>query len=282
MPWKPPFNTEPPSVPQNQTDPTPRVANPFAPDRPVREIDEGGDIEVLRQASGEWNRTKIIDWPGAQHDPVVSPDGSRLAFVSSYDEVGNYVGDAIFVTFINGSGASQVTSSSEFIPSAPTFSPSGASIAFNGFAVGPNDGSEIYSVNLPSLAVSQWTTNTDWDGNPAWSTYGYIYYWNKASDGRNEYRAVASGGSVTTVAGPFYSNAPTISVSQSRDLSPIDASEAERLLRSFAPTLRYDSGEQFSAISVNAVSQIYNGTDPEDSNRLMDENDTMIATSNRR
>jgi Ca2+-binding RTX toxin-like protein len=98
-------------------------------------------------------------------DPAYSPDGSRIAFVST--------GNQIFVMNADGSGRRQVSTT----PTAkmePTWSSDGSRIAYvsNSFDVDGQTDLEIWAINADGTGRTQLTSNTFPDTQPAWSPLG--------------------------------------------------------------------------------------------------------------
>ena len=102
-------------------------------------------------------------------DPAVSPDGSKIAFISA-DPGEPY---QVFVINADGTGRRQVTSSSP-AKSQPAWSPDGARIAFvaNSFDVDGQTDPEIWSIALNGAGATPLTANTVADNYPAWSPDG--------------------------------------------------------------------------------------------------------------
>jgi TolB protein len=102
-------------------------------------------------------------------DPVYSPDGTKIAFVSA-NPGGAY---QIFVANADGSGRTPVTSGSS-AKQQPTWSPDGNRIAFvaNSFDVDGQTDLEIWSMNVDGSGLTQVTSNASPDTYPAWSPLG--------------------------------------------------------------------------------------------------------------
>jgi Tol biopolymer transport system component len=96
-------------------------------------------------------------------NPVWSPDGSRVAFVSDKD--GNY---EIYVLRLDGSGVSNVTNHPAF-DADPAWSPDGTRIAFVSDRA---DGSEIFVMNADGSGVRQLTDMREYSYEPDWSPDG--------------------------------------------------------------------------------------------------------------
>lgn len=106
-----------------------------------------------------------ITFSNSSADPAYAPDGSRIAFVSTDNQ--------IFVMNADGSGLRQVTTT----PTAkrePTWSPDGTQIAYvsNSFDVDGQTDYEIWAINADGTGRRQLTNNSFPDEQPAWSPLG--------------------------------------------------------------------------------------------------------------
>lgn len=102
-------------------------------------------------------------------DPVYSPDGTKIAYVSS-DPGSGY---NIYVINADGTGRHAITTG-QGAKLQPTWSPDGTKIAFvaNSFEIDGQTDQEIWTVNLDGTGVTQVTNNTVPDTEPAWSPLG--------------------------------------------------------------------------------------------------------------
>jgi Tol biopolymer transport system component len=98
-------------------------------------------------------------------DPVISPDGTRVAFVNSNNQIA--------VMSAAGGGATPITGSSP-AKQDPTWSPDGTKIAFaaNSFDVDAQTDLEIWVIDASGGVATQLTHNTFPDTYPAWSPLG--------------------------------------------------------------------------------------------------------------
>ncbi len=129
-----------------------------------------GDIFVLDR---EGQICNLTDHPGADWDPVWSPDGTMLAFTSHRSGNSDIWLLAIEQTNGKETRAYNLTSHPSWDYS-PTWSPSGQSVAF----VSERDGDpEIFIQNLEGDTAIQLTFNEEMDRLPVWSPDGkYIAF----------------------------------------------------------------------------------------------------------
>jgi Tol biopolymer transport system component len=106
-----------------------------------------------------------ITFSNRSSDPAYSPDGSRIAFVST--------GNQIFVMNADGSGRRRVTTTST-AKTEPTWSADGTQIAYvaNSFDVDRQTDLEIWAINADGSGRRQLTKNSFPDSQPAWSPLG--------------------------------------------------------------------------------------------------------------
>jgi TolB protein len=92
--------------------------------------------------------------------PTWSPDGSRIAYISTRDDQ-----DDLFVITLDGSSPIQLTNLPED-EHWPEWSPIGEQIAFKAEADGNN---EIYVINADGTSLINLTNHPSADGHPTWS-----------------------------------------------------------------------------------------------------------------
>lgn len=130
---------------------------------------------VIVQNSEIWMRDlqtgeSILLGNGAQ--PAFSPDGKNIVFVK-------YSSDArscsIWTMSTDGSEQVQVTDAKKGYAFHPRFSPDGKRIVFDSSRKDKRD-SDIYIIDTDGNNLTQITTNNSYDGQPYWTTDGYIYF----------------------------------------------------------------------------------------------------------
>ena len=122
-----------------------------------------------------------------------SPDGTRIAFKSERDGIGNA---EIYVMSADGSGVSRLTNNPAF-DGRPAWSPDGTKLAFQS---GRDGNIEVYVMNADGSGVVRLTDNPAFDGEPAWSPDGTKIAFQSERDGHDEiYVMNADGSGVTRI-----------------------------------------------------------------------------------
>ena len=109
---------------------------------------------------------------GNGYQPCFSPDGEKIAFVK-------YSSDAkscsIWMMDKDGSNPVQITDAKKGYAFHPRFSPDGKKIVFDSTKKDKKD-SDIYIIDIDGNNLTQVTINKSYDGQPYWTTDGYIYF----------------------------------------------------------------------------------------------------------
>lgn len=129
----------------------------------------------------------VVDALGDQRDLSVSPDGLRLAFVST--RTGS---KEIWIANADGSNQTQLTFINGASVGSPRWSPDGTRIAFDGYASGSSD---IYVVPVEGGRPVRLTTDPANEIRPSWSHDGqWIYFgWDRGGT-QQIWKIRASGG----------------------------------------------------------------------------------------
>lgn len=144
-----------------------QVREPYAPDRSELAIvapDDRGILQIWIENANNGQRRRITNLSrGIAYDPVWSPEGGRIAYVSR--EFGN---DEIFVYDIGTETSTQLTfGGNPFIyKQKPTWSPNGNEIAFL-----INEGSttsQIWIMNADGSNVRNISNSISFDRDPIW------------------------------------------------------------------------------------------------------------------
>ncbi|MBN2789459.1 MAG: PD40 domain-containing protein [Candidatus Delongbacteria bacterium] len=120
----------------------------------------------------ETNDTKLL---GRGSYPKISPDGTKIVYVSyELDADENIIG-CIWVMGINGAMPLQLTNRDQGYATMPNWSPDGKSIVYQSYSEYKPD-TDIYTISADGGAAMCHTKNTSEDFAPYWSTDGYIYF----------------------------------------------------------------------------------------------------------
>lgn len=256
--------------------------------------DGGGAIAELTPSVGaaEWSRKVILDWKGSQYEPDISPDGTKIAFLSQYGPSEEWLPfGAIFVVDRDGENPVRVTygvAPEELTAWGLAFSPNGESLAVEGYDY-DDEQAEIYVVDIETGEFEAVTSDSYADGNPDWSDPGRIAF---ISEELGEFGQALASSLITidsdgtdreTLAGPFEEGwyLGRISAPQPVELSPLTGqAAADALLPQFVPTLVYDDEEMFRALRADGAVSVYEGTELSESNYLRRGEGTSIASAN--
>ena len=144
------------------------------------------DIYVM-DADGA-NTTRLTNNPASDFGPAWSPDGTKIAFVSSREGFGN---DEIFQMDADGSNPIRLTNDSAGDYD-PAWSPDGTKIAFTSTRDG---NSEIYVMNANGSNPIRLTNDSATDYGPAWSPDGTKIVFASDRDGNFEIYVMDADGS---------------------------------------------------------------------------------------
>ena len=150
-----------------------------------------GDTDIFAAGPGASPRLeRLTDYAGPDNQPVWSPDGSQIAFVSDRAEAENM---DIYVMNADGTGVSRVTEDAA-LDSGPAWAPDGLRIAFE--RTDASGHAEIYVVSLADGSEERLTSNDVIDAQPDWSPDGATIAFMRNTSGDASLMAidVASGG----------------------------------------------------------------------------------------
>ncbi len=147
------------------------------------------------------SRTNLTNNPSINQDPVWSPDGNRIAFISNRRD------DGLFHLYVmNADGGSPVELNPTFPANQykPAWSPDGNKIAFVGKDTDSYPGGEIFVTQaVAGVDPIRITENTAVDADPAWSPDSSKLVFDSDRDGTTSlYIMNADGGSVTRLTNP--------------------------------------------------------------------------------
>lgn len=162
-----PVSTQAPSTPE----PT---EEPILPCSITFESDRDGNREIYSMHADGSDQVNLTSDPADDYDPVWSPDGTRIAFVSNRSD-GEEGGLHIFVMNADGSSLARISNQgdSQF----PDWSPEGNKIAYSSQG-------DVYVVNLVEDTETNVTNSPEKDEQPKFSPDGQRILWLKG-DGEN-------------------------------------------------------------------------------------------------
>jgi TolB protein len=153
-----------------------------------------GNADIyLMQSNGE-NLRQISNHPGDEMLPEISPDQTKIVFVSDRDTASRN----IFLMNSDGSGVEQLTQNSDYEES-PSWSPDGSSILFTRQIREKGDTSyaangEIFKMDLSTKAVSRLTYKKGYDSGAKYAPDGNrIAFYGSEDDLYNIYLMDANG-----------------------------------------------------------------------------------------
>jgi TolB protein len=161
--------------PTNSPEPSP-TPNPPIPCMIVFDSDRDNNKEIYVMAPDGSNQTNLTNNDADDSDPVWSPDGKAIAFVSNREsDLGG--GQYIYLMAADGSGVKQLSTlpDSKF----PDWSPEGSQIAFSFQG-------DIYVVNTDGTGETNLTNSPEQDEQPKFSPDGQRIAWIRG-EGDNTY-----------------------------------------------------------------------------------------------
>ena len=109
---------------------------------------------------------------GNGYQPCFSPDGKRIAYVKYSSDAKS---TSIWVMNIDGSEQVQVTDAKKGFALNPRWSPDGKRLIFQSSKKDKKD-ADLYVIDSDGNNLTQLTINKSYDGQPYWTTDGYIYF----------------------------------------------------------------------------------------------------------
>jgi len=152
--------------------------------------DRDGNNEIYIMDADGTDQARLTTNAASDSDPSWSPDGTRIAFISSRD----HFTAEIYVMDADGTDPTRLTTNTatDFQPS---WSPDGTRIAFTSARDG---NSEIYVMHADGTNQTRLTTNTANDGDPSWSPDGASIAFASNRDGNSEIYVMDADGSGQT------------------------------------------------------------------------------------
>ncbi len=151
--------------------------------------DRDGNEEIYKMNEDGSNQTNLTKNAARDHQAAVSPDGSKIAFVSTRAGEGPW-NPEIYVMNADGSNQQRITRNDESngyyraVDEAPAWSPDGTKLAFMSQR---NGNPEIYTMDADTGDnVENLTNNQAYDTGPSWSPDGVTIAFQTNRDGDEE------------------------------------------------------------------------------------------------
>lgn len=152
------------------TEPTPEpTEEPTLPCNITFESDRDGNLEIYSMHADGSDQINLTNDLADDYDPVWSPDGTQIAFVSNRSD-GNEDGQHIYVMNADGSNLTRISGQGD--RQFPDWSPEGDKIAYSGQG-------DIYVVNLADGTETNMTNSPENDEQPKFSPDGQQILWLK-------------------------------------------------------------------------------------------------------
>ncbi|MGI8641718.1 MAG: hypothetical protein ACR2MG_17460 [Pyrinomonadaceae bacterium] len=154
-------------------------------DKTVAFVENLKNTDIWLTAANGRTAKKLVASIYSEHDPIFSPDGSRIAFASN--RTGKF---AIWMSDADGKNL-RLLADAPSVVGLPRFSPDGSQVVYNGIEDGNPD---VYVVSVEGGAARRLTTNAARDFAPAWSADGAWIYFTSNRAGENQiWKMPASG-----------------------------------------------------------------------------------------
>ena len=127
---------------------------------------ENSEIWMKNLKTGE---TTLL---GNGYQPCFSPDGKKIAYVKYSSDAKS---TSIWIMNIDGSDQVQVTDAKKGFALTPRWSPDGKRLIFQASKKDKKD-ADLYVIDVDGNNLTQLTINKSYDGQPYWTTDGYIYF----------------------------------------------------------------------------------------------------------
>lgn len=116
---------------------------------------------------------------GNGYQPCFSPNGKKIAYVKYSSDAKS---TSIWIMNVDGSEQVQLTDAKKGYALNPRWSPDGTRLIFQSSKKDKKD-FDLYVIDVDGNNLTQLTINKSYDGQPYWTTDGYIYF---VSDRGNE------------------------------------------------------------------------------------------------
>jgi Tol biopolymer transport system component/predicted Ser/Thr protein kinase len=142
--------------------------------------DESTEWDIWKLAANA-TPVRVLSSSRAEHDPQLSPDGTKVAFAT--DRAGR--GREIWVSTLDGQSAIPVAQATGRGMGTPRWSPDGRWLAFDAQSE-PDGNWDIYVIDAAGGQPRQLTRDPAFDNFPSWSRDGKSIYFRSMRSGRSE------------------------------------------------------------------------------------------------